>query len=272
MNSADFDYVRAFIREQSAISLEPGKEYLVESRLRALARKENFTSIEALIDTLRSDPNKTIHSKVVDAMTTNETSFFRDIHPFDTLRKHVLPGLISRRANERRLDIWCGAASTGQEPYSVLMLIATHFPELLTWNLEFLATDLCAEVLNRARAGRFSQLEINRGLPASLLVKYFVRQGNEWEIREDFRKRIQFREFNLVKEWPALPMFDLIFLRNVMIYFDLETKKEILANMRRRLKPGGLLLLGAAETTQKVDDAFESVIFDKTTFYRLKST
>lgn len=270
MTTADFDYVRGFVHEQSAIVLEPGKEYLVESRLQTLARKENFSSIEDLIGKLRSDTTKGFQRKVVDAMTTNETSFFRDIHPFEALRKSLLPEIMASRAKERQLHFWCGAASTGQEPYSVLMLISQHFPELLNWDFKFIATDLCGEVLTKARAGRFTQLEVNRGLPAALLLKYFVRQGAEWEIREDLRKRVDFRELNLVKDWPHLPQLDIVFLRNVMIYFNVENKKAILARIRRLLRPGGYLLLGGAETTFNVDDAFERTVFDKTTCYRLK--
>ncbi len=272
MNSADFDYIRNFVRDQAAIVLEPGKEYLVESRMQTLARKENLGSLDALFNELRSDPRNGLHRKVVDAMTTNETSFFRDLHPFEALRKTILPELMARRAQERQLHFWCGAASTGQEPYSVLMLIAEHFPELLQWDFKFVATDLCGEVLTRARAGRFNQLEVNRGLPAALLVKYFVRLGAEWEIQEVLRRKVDFREMNLVKEWLWLPPLDVVFLRNVLIYFDLATKKAILAKARRLLRPGGWLLLGGAETTFNVDDAFERVAFDKTTCYRLKPT
>jgi chemotaxis protein methyltransferase CheR len=270
MNTVDFDYVRKFVRDEAAIVLEPGKEYLVESRLLILARKENLVSIDELISKLRSDPKNGLHRKVVDAMTTNETSFFRDIHPFEALRKSILPELMARRAAQRQVNFWCGAASTGQEPYSVLMLIAEHFPELLKWDIKFIATDLCSEVLARSRAGCFSQLEINRGLPASLLVKYFVREGASWKIRDDLRRRVEFREMNLVKDWPSLPPLDIVFLRNVLIYFDVETKKTILAKARRLLRPGSYLLLGGAETTFNIDEAFEREVIDKTTWHRVK--
>ena len=270
MNPADFDYVRDFVCEQAAIVLEPGKEYLVESRLQSLARKENLGSLDELIGNLRSDPKNGLHRKVLDAMTTNETLFFRDVHPFEALRKSILPELMARRAQERQLRFWCGAASTGQEPYSVLMLIAEHFPELLQWDFTFIATDLCIEVLARARSGRFNQLEVNRGLPAGLLVKYFARQGAEWEFCEDLRRRVEFRELNLVKDWPWLPPLDIVFLRNVLIYFDVRAKKDILANTRRLLRPGGYLLLGGAETTFNLDEAFERVTFDKTSCYRVR--
>lgn len=270
MTTADFDYVRSFVREQSAIVLEPGKEYLVESRLQTLARKENLESVDALIGKLKAPANSAFQRKVVDAMTTNETSFFRDIHPFETLQKHLLPELIAARGRQQRLTIWCGAASTGQEPFSVMMLIAQHFPELLNWELKFIATDLCNEVLSRARAGLFSQLEVNRGLPAALLVKYFGREGTEWQFRDDLRRRIEFTELNLVKDWPWMPRTDIVFLRNVMIYFDVPTKKAILAKIRHLLNPGGFLVLGGAETTYNLDDGFERIVYEKTTCYRLK--
>ena len=270
MNTADFDYIRNFVHEDSAIMIEPGKEYLVESRLHALRRKENFTSTESLIGMLRIGQTKDLHGKVVEAMTTNETSFFRDIYPFEALRTFILPELMARRTGERKLSFWCGAASTGQEPYSVLMLIAQNFPELFNWDFKFVATDLSSEVLARARAGRFNQLEVNRGLPASLLVKYFVRQGTEWEFREDLRRRIEFREMNLVKHWSVMPPQDIVFLRNVMIYFNVDNKRIILGKIRRLLRPGGYLFLGGAETTFNLDDAFERVAIDKAICYRLK--
>jgi chemotaxis protein methyltransferase CheR len=272
MNTADFDFVRNFVRERSAIVLEPGKEYLVETRMLNLARKENFESVEMMTGKLRLGLDKELSRKVVEAMTTNETSFFRDIHPFEALRKTIIPELIARNAKERRLTFWCGAASTGQEPFSVMMLIAQHFPELLTWDFKFIATDLSSEVLAHARAGRFSQLEVNRGLPAALLVKHFVRHGSEWEFSNELRRRIEFREMNLVKEWPYLPPLDFVFLRNVMIYFDMDSKKAILGKIRTLLRPDGLLLLGGAETTFNIDDSFERRVIDKTTCHQVKQS
>jgi chemotaxis protein methyltransferase CheR len=272
VTTADFDYVRTFVRSQAAIVLEPGKEYLVESRLQTLVRKENIPTIDALVARLREEPRNGLHRKVVDAMTTNETSFFRDIHPFEALRKSILPELVARNGAERKLNFWCGAASTGQEPYSVLMLLADNFPDLLKWEMKFIATDLCGDVLNRARAGRFNQLEVNRGLPAAMLVRHFTREGAEWEVNADLRRRVDFRELNLISEWPWFPPLDIIFLRNVLIYFDVETKKAILGKIRRLLRPGGYLLLGGAETTYNLDDAFERVPLDKTSCYRVKTS
>jgi chemotaxis protein methyltransferase CheR len=270
MNTVDFDFVRKFVRSETAVVLEPDKEYLVESRLQTLARRENLGSLDALVDNLRAPSGRDLLRKVVSAMTTHETSFFRDLHPFEALRKTILPEVLGRRGSTRQLNLWCGAASTGQEPYSILMLLQEHFPQLFSWQLTFVATDVCAEVVARARSGRFSQLEVNRGLPATHLVRNFVQKGEEWEIREDLRRRVDFREMNLVKDWLPMPPLDIVFLRNVLIYFDVETKKAILGRIRRLLRPGGYLLLGGAETTLNLDDAFERVTVDRTSFYRIK--
>lgn len=271
MSAADFDYIRNVVREQAAIVLEVGKEYLVESRLLTLARKEGLITVSSLVTQLRAAPGGPMLRKVVDAMTTNETSFFRDLHPFETLRKSLIPSAMERRKTDRQLNIWCGAASTGQEPYSIMMLIHEHFQELLGWNFRFVATDLSSDVLARAKAGRFSQLEVNRGLPAPLLVKHFMRHGVEWEIREDIRKRVEFRELNLIREWPVMPSMDIVFLRNVLIYFDADTKRQILGRIRRLLRPGGCLVLGGAETTLGLDDNYERVVVDRTTYYRVRA-
>jgi chemotaxis protein methyltransferase CheR len=269
MRPVDFDYVRNFVRAQAAIVLEPGKEYLVESRLLVLARKENFKGIDELVEKLRANPRDELHRRVIDAMTTNETSFFRDIHPFDALKTHILPQLIEKRKAERALNFWCGAASTGQECCSVLMTLAEHFPEVFNWNFNFIATDLSLEVLEQSRSGRYSQLEVNRGLPAPLLAKYFTRDGERWIFSEQLRKKIIFKELNLVADWPFMPQMDIVFLRNVLIYFDADVKKKILGKVRKLLRPGGFLFLGGAETTLNLDDNFQRVIFGRATAYQL---
>lgn len=272
MNASDFDFVRTFVRTRAAIVIEPGKEYLVESRLQTLARKENIVSVSALIDTLRSRQYGELHRRVVDALTTNETSFFRDAHPFNALRERILPELILKRRSERILNLWCGAASTGQECYSVLMLLAEHFPEFFTWNFNFLATDLSSEVLEQAKEGYYSQIEVNRGVPPALLQKYFTQHGNRWRISDSLRQKVVFREMNLVSDWPVLPPMDIVFLRNVLIYFDPPVKRTILGKVRRILRPGGYLFLGGAETTLNLDDSFERVVIDRATCYRNPSS
>ena len=269
MTPEDFAYVCRFVRERSAIVLEPGKEYLVETRLAPVARKMEFDSVGALIAKLRGAPDNGLHARVIEAMVTTETSFFRDSHPFESLKTAALPDLIRRRAAERRLNVWSAACSTGQEPYSVAIIIREHFPELLGWQVNILATDLSAEVLAKARAGTYSQLEVNRGLPAAALVKHFTQSGTSWQVSETVRRAVEFRELNLVRPWPALPKMDVVFLRNVMIYFDVETKKAILSRVARQLNPDGYLILGGAETTLNLDSSFRRVDALKGGFYQL---
>jgi chemotaxis protein methyltransferase CheR len=269
--NADFEYVRRLVRERAAIVLEDGKAYLAESRLVPVARREGFGSVAELIARIRDERFGPLHRKVVEAMATNETSFFRDVHPFDALRTAVLPDVLARRAAERTFHVWCAAASTGQEPYSVAMLLREHFPQLAGWTVRLLATDLSTDVLGRARAGRFTQLEVNRGLPAAHLVRYFERQGPHWVLGEEVRRMVEFRELNLAEPWPVLPPMDVVLLRNVLIYFDLDTKREILAKLRRVLRPDGWLFLGGAETTLNVDDAFERVQVGRASAYRVRS-
>jgi chemotaxis protein methyltransferase CheR len=262
---SDFDYIREVVRRQSAIVLEPGKEYLVESRLQTLARGTGG-SIAQLVTQMRRDVALT--AKVVDAMTTNETSFFRDNHPFDALSKHVLPAVIKARAAERRLSFWCGASSSGQEPYTISMVLRDALAGRTGWTTSLLATDLSAEMLERTRAGRYSQLEVNRGLPVTMLVKHFDKVGTAWQVKPELRSMVQTRPLNLAVPFPAMGPFDVVFLRNVLIYFDTPTKKAVLERVRRVLRPDGYLFLGGAETTLTIDDAWERVVLDRATAYR----
>ncbi|HEX3152761.1 MAG TPA: protein-glutamate O-methyltransferase CheR [Gemmataceae bacterium] len=268
MTPADFDFVCRLVRERSGIVLETGKEYLVDARLTPVARQCELGTVAELIARLRGGADSGLIIRVIEAMVTTETSFFRDIHPFETLRTTVLPDMIRRRRAARQLAVWFAASSTGQEPYSFAMLLREHFPELTTWRLDLIATDLSTDVLGRARAGKYSQLEVNRGLPATMLVKYFRQHGATWELNDDVRRMIDFRELNLTRPWPALPQFDLIFLRNVMIYFDVETKKQILTRVARLLRRDGFLLLGGAETTLNLYDALRRMEQLKGGFYQ----
>lgn len=267
----EFNYIVQLVRDRAGIILEPGKEYLVESRLLPVVREVGSASLSELITGLRARPNSSIYQKVIEAMTTNETSFFRDLHPFEALRTVVVPDLISKRGEERTLHLWCAATSSGQEPYTVMMLLREHFPELRNWTLRFVASDISGEMLDRARTGHYSQLEVSRGMPLSLLSKYFQRQGREWQIIEDIRRQIEFRQVNLADAWPLLPRMDIIFLRNVLIYFDLKMKKTIFGKVRRLLRPDGYLFLGAAETTLNLDDGFERIQVDKAGCYRVRA-
>jgi chemotaxis protein methyltransferase CheR len=267
---SEFDYIRRLVLEQSAIVLEEDKQYLAESRLLPLARREGFDSIASMVAWLGAKRFDGLQRKVVEAMTTNETSFFRDFHPFEALRKSVLPELMTKRACCMGLNFWSAACSSGQEPYSLTLLLQEYFPALPDWRVRIIATDLSAEMLARAQEGRYSQLEVNRGLPASLLVKYFRQHGSDWQIREDLRRRVEFQILNLAETWPLLPPMDVVLMRNVLIYFGVETKKKILSKVRQLLKPDGFLFLGGAETTFNLDDAFERVQFDRTICYRVR--
>lgn len=272
LSSADFDYISTLVRKRSAIVLESEKSYLAESRLVNLARHEGFESVDALIAGMRANPVTGLTQKVVEAMTTNETSFFRDNQPFEMLREHILPELVQKRAVQRRLSIWCAACSTGQEPYTIAMLLHEHFGGLSGWSVDLLATDLSTAALEKAKQGRYTQLEVNRGLSARLLVKYFQRQGLDWQIADEIRRMVRFRPLNLIESWPSLPALDVIFLRNVLIYFDVATKKTILGKVRQLLRPDGYLFLGGAETTLNLDDRFERVNYQRAGCYRLRQS
>jgi chemotaxis protein methyltransferase CheR len=223
-----------------------------------------------LVQALQKNSNNGLQSKVIEAITTNETSFFRDIHPFETLKDAILPQLLESRKNERTLNIWSAASSSGQEPYSIAMLIRENFPELLDWKINFIASDISEKMLSRCRSGKFSQLEVNRGLSASLLVKYFEKTGAAWFIKEQLRKMIHFQQINLSREFPYLPKMDIIFMRNVLIYFDIETKKKVLNQLISVLQPDGFLFLGAAESTINLDSSFERTSYKHSGCYRLK--
>lgn len=268
ITTSEFDYVRDLVYRKSGIVLEPGKEYLVEARLTSVVRQEKLESIEALVKRLRASSVDPLHVRVVEAMTTNETSFFRDIHPFEALKKVVIPELLERRAASKTLSIWCAAASTGQEPYTVAMCLLDAIPNIDQWRVSIVATDISSEMIARCKAGRYNQIEINRGLPAMLMVKYFTKQGLEWEISPKLRSMVDFREMNLTQPFEGLGQQDIVFMRNVLIYFDAATKKRILANTRQLLRPDGSLFLGSAETTMGLDENYQRAPIDKSSIYR----
>jgi chemotaxis protein methyltransferase CheR len=269
ISSVDFDYLRKLMAEHTAIVLDPGKEYIAESRLAQLVAQEGFPSVGDLIQTLRRNSFDGLHRRVVNAMTNNETWFFRDLVPFQALRMEVLPAIMAARAVERKLSIWCAACSSGQEPYSIAMLLREDFPELRNWKVQILATDISATILERAQNGRYSQLEVNRGLPIALLTRYFTRDGLDWVLADDIRKLVDFRQFNLAESWRGYPTADVIFLRNVMIYFGVDIKKAILGRIHRALPADGCLFLGGAESTFNLDHRFERVQYETTAYYRL---
>lgn len=263
-------YVCTLVRQRSAIELEAAKAYLIEARLSPVAKKNGYSTPAEMVRALQSKPLAGLQQQLVEAMTTNETSFFRDAHPFEALRTLIVPDLLNSSGGRRVLNIWSAACSTGQEAYSIAILLSEHFPDLVPGRARILGTDLSEEVLTKARAGRFSQIEMNRGLPAALLAKYFRRDGMQWELAPQIRAMAEFGKLNLIEAWPALPPMDVVFLRNVLIYFSPETKKSILQKIRKVMAPKAVLFLGAAETTMGLDDSFERVQFANSVFYRLK--
>jgi chemotaxis protein methyltransferase CheR len=263
-------FVCSIVRDRSAIELELSKSYLIEARLSPLAKKHGFASATEFIHGVRQKRQPELEKSLVEAMTTNETSFYRDMHPFEALRNYILPALRKSNAPKRRISIWSAACSTGQEIFSIAMLLRDHFPDLLTWDLQLYATDLSEEVLTRARNARFTQIEVNRGLPAPLLLKYFRRDGMHWQLAPEVSGMVTFTRLNLIESWPPLPVFDVVFLRNVLIYFSPETKKQILQCVRRVMSPGSVLFLGAAETTMGLDAAFDREQVGTSVLYRVK--
>jgi chemotaxis protein methyltransferase CheR len=272
INVNAFEYICRLVLEKSAIVLEPSKTYLVESRLAPVARDNSMSSIEELVDALRKPGlgASRLTQEVIEAMTTNETSFFRDLHPFDALKKLIIPQLITKRSTERTINIWSNACSSGQEVYTIAMLLKENFPELGGWKLRLIASDLSTRILEKARSGVFNQTEVNRGLPMSMLLKYFQKTGLTWQIKEEIRKMVEFRQVNLVETFPQLPPMDVVFLRNVLIYFSTETKRDILNKVKRVMRPDGCLFLGGAETTMNLDVPFEREAVGKAVCYRPK--
>ncbi len=248
LSPRDFEWVRKFVREQAAIQVEDGKEYLVESRLARVVREQRLESLATLVQRLRSERFGALHSSVIESMTTNETSFFRDRSFFETLREGVLPFLIEARQSAHRLNFWCGASSSGQEPYSVLMLMEEAFPELANWQLEFFASDLSEKMVARTRAGVYGEHEVRRGLAQGRMDRFLRRTTSGYQVNKCLRDRLKVLPINLIDAWPPMPDMDVIFLRNVLIYFDDATRTAILRRVCDRLAPDGLLFLGGSET------------------------
>ncbi|MGJ5181910.1 CheR family methyltransferase [Bradyrhizobium oligotrophicum] len=255
MTPLDYEFLRKVLKDRSGLDLSADKQYLVESRLLPLARRANLPGIPELVQKMKSGGEQ-LTAQVVEAMTTNETFFFRDKIPFDHLRESILPGLVQSRASRRSLRIWSAACSTGQEPYSIAMCLREYGAALSGWRIEIVATDLSQEVLEKSKAGLYSQFEVQRGLPIQLLVKYFTQLGELWQLSADIRGMVQHRQLNLLQDFSHLGKFDVIFCRNVLIYFDQETKAAIFERMAKMLEPDGTLLLGAAESVVGITDAF----------------
>jgi chemotaxis protein methyltransferase CheR len=256
MTPVDYEFLRKFLKERSGLDLSADKQYLVESRLAPLARKAGLAGLDELIARIRTGATA-LGADVVEAMTTNETFFFRDKIPFDHLREAVIPELLQSRAARKGLRIWCAAASTGQEPYSIAMCLKEMGAQLAGWRIEIIGTDISPQVLEKSKSGIYTQFEVQRGLPIQLLVKYFKQNGEVWQIAPEIRSMIQYRPLNLLQDFSHMGKFDVIFCRNVLIYFDQDMKTNIFGRLAKTVEPDGFLALGAAETVVGLTDAFK---------------
>jgi len=256
MTPEDFDFLRALLKQRSGLVLSAEKQYLAESRLLPVARRHGFDALTGLVAGLRGNGSTTLATEVVDAMTTNETFFFRDRIPFEHLRDVMIPALIRARAQTRRIRIWCTACSTGQEPYSVAMILKGQADKLAGYRVDILATDISEGVVERGKAGIYTQFEVQRGLPVQMLVQHFKQVGEQWQVAPDLREMVNFRPLNLLNDSTPLGMFDVVFCRNVLIYFDQPTKNGVLERLARQMPDDGYLVLGAAETVVGLTEAF----------------
>jgi chemotaxis protein methyltransferase CheR len=259
MNVNDFDLICRILKERSGLTLAKDKAYLLESRLLPVARKWKFANFEELARVVRAKPEEALLRDVTEAMTTNESFFFRDIKPFDQFRDIVLPHMLTARAQQKTMRIWSAACSSGQEPYSLAMILSEQAAKLQGWRIEIVATDLSTEILSRAREGMYSQFEVQRGLPIQLLVKYFQQNGDRWQINKPIRDMVQFRPFNLLQPMAPLGRFDVVFCRNVLIYFDQATKTKVLDGIATQMADDGFLYLGGAETVLGVTERFQLI-------------
>jgi chemotaxis protein methyltransferase CheR len=251
----DYEYLRKLLKDQSGLDLSADKQYLIESRLVPLSRKAGLAGIPELVQKMKAG-SASLVAQVVEAMTTNETFFFRDKIPFDHFRQSIMPQILKARAARKSIRIWCAAGSTGQEPYSLAMCLKEMESQLAGWRVEIIATDLSQEVLEKSKTGLYSQFEVQRGLPIQLLVKYFKQNGEFWQINPDIRAMVQHRALNLLHDFSQLGTFDVIFCRNVLIYFDQDTKISIFSRLCKIMEPDGFLVLGAAETVVGLTEAF----------------
>ena len=246
--SQAFDALCEYLRRNSGLVMEQSKKYLVESRVMPIVRRERLSSLDELVAILLKGQSPKLAKDVIEAMTINETYFFRDKSPFDQFRSFMMPALLAARQNDRRLRIWSAAASTGQEAYSLAMILDEFTARTPGWKIEIVGTDLSDQVLEKARKGIYSQFEVQRGLPAPMLLRHFNQIGESWQLSDHIRSKVTFRQLNLLSDYTALGRFDIIFCRNVLIYFDAARKADILARMTRCLAPDGYLILGASES------------------------
>lgn len=260
INTEDFDLLRRIVKTRSGLTLSPDKAYLLENRLMAVARKWGMNDIEGLAATVRGATNEELLREITEAMTTNETLFFRDQTPFDQLEKVVLPRLLETRKEKRHIRIWSAGCSSGQEPYSVAMVAKQLGAALNDWRIDIVATDISRAMLDKARAGLYTQFEVQRGLPIAMLMKYFSQAGDKWELDPGIRAMVDFGEFNLLNDPSPLGRFDIVFCRNVLIYLDQPTKARVLENICNMMPDDGVLYMGGAETVMGVTEKFQPVI------------
>lgn len=265
--ASDYEYLRQLVFEQSENVLDPARDYLFETRLARLLRNQGMTGLDQLVASLRKASNSTLARSVAEAMTINETSFFRDSRPFELLRTQLLPEIIEKRRMSRTLRFWSAACSSGQEGYSMAMLMKEHFPLLVGWNIKIEGTDISAEMVHRASTGIYHRIEINRGLPARFVVRYFDHIGEDWQAKQEIRQMCNFRQANLCSPLPFREQFDVIFLRNVMLYFSMETRRKLLANVHRLLAPDGVLFLGSSEQPAQ-PELWHTILAGGTCYYR----
>lgn len=262
-------FVRELVRRETGVALGPVKDYHVQARLELLAERTGFGSADELVWSLRTGADARFRRETAEGFLNNETWFFRDFHPFEHLRETVLPEMLDSTLRSRRLHVWSAACSSGQEPYSIAMLLKEMRPTLREDRVRIFASDLSKEMLRRTREATYTGLEVNRGLPAALLVKYFREERGRWRLRSDLRSLVAIDRIHLARTWPArLPRMDIVFLRNVLMYFDDATRSEVLARVAALLRPGGYLYLGTAETTLMADGSFESIRACKVTCFR----
>jgi len=259
MTPNDFNMIREILKKRSGLTLGEDKGYLLESRLVPVARVHGMKTLDDVVAKVRAAPSEQLLEDITDAMTTNESFFFRDNKPFDLFRDNILPHLLQARAGQRSFRIWCAAASSGQEPYSLAILLKEAERQLSGWRVEIVGTDISKVILERAKAGKYTQFEVQRGLPIQLLVKYFDKQGEHWTIKPDVRSMVTFKEYNLLDNLTPLGKFDIVFCRNVLIYFDQPTKKGVLEKIAGLMPSDGSLFMGGAETVLGITDKFEPV-------------
>ena len=264
----DVDFLRDLVAQHSGNVIAPRQVYMLEQRLAPLAQSHGLTDVTRLVSELRRGKNASLSNRVAEAVTVNETSFFRDPHVFQALESGILPEVVNRNRSRKEIRIWCAACSSGQEPYTIAMVLRESFPHLSSWNIKIVATDLSEDMLRRSRAGEYSQLEVNRGLPVKKLVRFFERSGTTWRVKDELRNTIEYRRLNLTQPWPYLGQFDIVFIRNVLIYFDQEKKRDILKRMGSVLKSDAYLFIGSAETIIGLGVPFQRKEIHGTVCYR----